>query len=256
MWSRPLGSTGLTVSPIGLGTVKLGRTEGLKYPAPFHLPSDQEAVALLTAARDLGVTLIDTAPAYGVSEERLGRLLPLVAPRDRWLICTKAGESFERGVSTFEFSAASVTASVHRSLKRLRTDRLDIVLLHSDGDDAAVIDRSGGLEALRALQSQGLIRAVGVSTKSLAGALRAVECCDVIMVTLNRDHTAELPAIQAANSKGVGVLVKKALRSGHTPDPAGDIRFALETPGVSSVVIGTSREANLRSNLAAARSLG
>ncbi|MFW8341556.1 aldo/keto reductase, partial [Klebsiella pneumoniae] len=69
---RPLGSTGLRVSPLGLGTVKLGRDQGVKYPNGFRIPDDQQARELLYLARELGINLIDTAPAYGVSEERLG----------------------------------------------------------------------------------------------------------------------------------------------------------------------------------------
>lgn len=68
---RPLGDTGLAVSPLGLGTVKFGRDQGVKYPSGFTIPDDREAADLLALARDLGINLIDTAPAYGRSEERL-----------------------------------------------------------------------------------------------------------------------------------------------------------------------------------------
>ncbi|WP_256659976.1 aldo/keto reductase, partial [Pseudomonas sp. LS-2] len=67
---RPLGNLGIEVSPIGLGTVKLGRDQGVKYPNGFTIPDDNEAQMLLKQARDLGINLIDTAPAYGRSEER------------------------------------------------------------------------------------------------------------------------------------------------------------------------------------------
>ena len=75
MERRPLGRSGIETSLLGLGTVKFGRTRGLKYPEPFSLPSDAEARRLLDTARDLGVNFVDTAPAYGASEERLGELL-------------------------------------------------------------------------------------------------------------------------------------------------------------------------------------
>ena len=113
---RPLGRTGLRVSPIGLGTTKLGRTQALKYPEPFELPSDDQIRELLATARGFGVNLIDTAPAYGTSEERLGALLP---NRSDWVIVTKAGEEFVDGRSHFDFSPAAVTRSVERSLQRL-----------------------------------------------------------------------------------------------------------------------------------------
>jgi aryl-alcohol dehydrogenase-like predicted oxidoreductase len=71
---RPLGSTGLLVSPLGLGTVKLGRDQGVKYPNGFRSPTTTKR-ACCSPSRDLGINLIDTAPAYGRSEERLGPLL-------------------------------------------------------------------------------------------------------------------------------------------------------------------------------------
>src|SRR5690606_15619655 len=86
---RPLGQTGLTVSALGLGTVKFGRNTGVKYPRSFELPDRSAAANLLSLARDLGINLLDTAPAYGESEERLGELLQ--GQRQDWLICTKAG---------------------------------------------------------------------------------------------------------------------------------------------------------------------
>src|SRR5690606_39506858 len=71
---RPLGNTGLQASPLGLGTVKIGRNQGVKYPSGFDLPDDGQVRDLLALARGLGINLLDTAPAYGTSEERLGPL--------------------------------------------------------------------------------------------------------------------------------------------------------------------------------------
>ena len=111
---RPLGSTGLTVSPLGLGTVKLGRDQGVKYPTGFTIPGDEEARLLLAQARELGINLIDTAPAYGRSEERLGPLLR--GQRDEWVIVSKVGEEFEEGLSHFDFSAAHTVSYTHLTL--------------------------------------------------------------------------------------------------------------------------------------------
>ena len=72
---RAFGETGLNVSPLGLGTVKLGRNIGVKYPKKFVIPNNKEAIDLIYKAKDLGINLIDTAPSYGNSEERLGELL-------------------------------------------------------------------------------------------------------------------------------------------------------------------------------------
>ena len=97
MLKRPLGNSGLAVSPLGLGTVKFGRNSGVKYPRPFELPSDAQIADLLALAHSLGINLLDTAPAYGASEERLGEAI--AGNRERWLLCTKAGEEFIDGRS-------------------------------------------------------------------------------------------------------------------------------------------------------------
>ena len=125
---RPLGSTGLMVSPLGLGTVKLGRDQGVKYPNGFTIPDDDDARRLLKMARELGINLIDTAPAYGRSEERLGPLLR--GQRDQWVIVSKVGEEFDNGQSRHDFSAEHTRRSVERSLQRLETEVIDLVLVH------------------------------------------------------------------------------------------------------------------------------
>ncbi len=165
-WMRELGSTGLSISALGLGTVKLGRNEGVKYPSEFTIPDDRAAADLLALARDLDINLIDTAPAYGNSEERLGALLQ--GQRGDWIICSKVGEEFCEGQSSFDFSPEHTRFSVERSLRRLGTEVIDIVLVHSDGNDARIIDEFGTLEALADLKQRGLIRAFGMSTKTVA----------------------------------------------------------------------------------------
>ena len=97
---RALGQSGIMVSCLGLGTVKFGRNQEVKYPRNFSLPSDNMILNLLDQAEDLGINFLDTAPAYGSSEQRIGRLLTL---RQDWIICTKVGEEFVTGKSFFDF---------------------------------------------------------------------------------------------------------------------------------------------------------
>ena len=250
---RELGGTGMRVSRLGLGTVKFGRNEQVKYPAGFDLPSDREITALLDQAMAAGVNLIDTAPAYGGSEQRLGKLLP---ERDRWLLCTKVGEIFEAGSSRFDFSAGHTRASVESSLRRLRSDRLDIVLIHSHGNDLDILDHSDCLETLTRLRERGLIRAIGMSSKTVAGGLRAIDRVDVLMLTYNRADTSQAEVIEAAHKAGKGVLIKKGLASGHalkghSVSAAETFRFLLQPPGVSSIIVGTINPSHLRENIAA-----
>lgn len=261
-WLRELGSTGLQVSALGLGTVKLGRNQAVKYPANFALPDERSARRLLALAGELGVNLLDTAPAYGSSEERLGRLL--AGRRRDWIICTKVGEEFEQGQSRFDFSPEHTRQSVLRSLRRLGTDMLDIVLVHSDGRDLGIIEQMGTLEMLAQLKREGLLRAFGISTKTVAGGLAAAAVCDVLMVTYNLVRQEERPVLDECARLGRGALVKKVLDSGNLPPADGghgtgrtpqqaSLELVLAHPGTSAAIVGTINPLHLRSNVEAAR---
>lgn len=254
---RALGRSGVVVSELALGTVKLGRAWGVKYPSAFDLPTDAEAHALLDAAQELGVTTLDCAPAYGVAEERLGKLLAERSEHaDAWQVCTKAGEGWEEDGaggyrSVFDFSPGAVRASVERSLRRLGRETLDLVLIHSDGDDMNSVFASGAADELARLKERGMIRACGASTKTVGGGIAAAERTDAVMVTLNRAERDDLAVITRARETGAGVLIKKALGSGHharDTEPALLLREALDVPGVSGVVVGTISPEHLRAN--------
>ncbi|MDL5594586.1 aldo/keto reductase [Bacillus subtilis] len=253
---RPLGDTGLRVSPLGLGTVKLGRDQGVKYPSGFTIPDDAEARQLLALARDLGINLIDTAPAYGRSEERLGPLLR--GQRQDWVIVSKVGEEFEAGQSHFDFSPAHTRRSVERSLQRLETDVIDLVLVHSDGNDVAVLRDSGVYEALAELKQAGKIRAFGLSGKTVEGGLLALEHGDCAMVTYNLNEQGERPVLDYAAQHAKGLLVKKGLASGHVclapgVDPVqASFELIFGHPGVTSAIIGTINPLHLSHNVATA----
>lgn len=252
---RALGNTGLRVSPLGLGTVKLGRNQAVHYPSAFELPDDKTARRLLDVARELGVNLLDTAPAYGSSEKRLGQLLQ--GQRQHWVLSTKVGEEFEAGRSRFDFTPAHIRASVERSLRRLRSDYLDLVLIHSDGSDALIAERYGALDTLAELKRQGLLRAYGMSTKTLDGGLQLAQDADALMVACNPWDTSQLPVLDACHAAGTGVLIKKALASGHLnqqePDPVqASLDFLFAQPAVGSVVVGTLNPEHLRANVAKA----
>ncbi|WP_043308463.1 aldo/keto reductase [Pseudomonas sp. ML96] len=252
---RPLGDTGLLVSPLGLGTVKLGRDQGVKYPNGFTIPDDAAARALLQQARELGINLIDTAPAYGVSEQRLGPLLR--GQRQDWVIVSKVGEEFEAGQSHFDFSPQHTRFSVERSLQRLETDFIDLVLVHSDGNDVAVLRDSGVYEALAELKREGKIRAFGLSGKTVEGGLLALEQGDCAMVTYNLAEQGERAVLDHAASHHKGILIKKALASGHAVLASTDpVRASFELvfghPGVSATIVGTINPQHLAANAATA----
>ncbi len=262
MNQRPLGNTGLAVSPIGFGTIKVGRNRGMKYPEAYELPGDAAVDELLMVCAEGGVTLLDTAPAYGTAEERLGAALARRGDRDRWVLSTKVGEAFDGAVSTFDFSPEGVTASVERSLLRLGTDRVEIVLVHSDGVEERRLKQIGTLDALADLRARGLVRAVGVSVKTPEGADHALEQgVDCLMIEYNPAATHMAGSIDRCHASGVGLLLKKALASGHLSRIGGQdasdpieraLSFAFGRAGVSSVVIGTANPAHLRANLVVA----
>ena len=114
---RPLGDTGLEVSVIGFGAFKIGRNQKTKYAEAYDLPDQSEVEDLLDTILDQGITLIDTAPAYGSSEQRIGRWLKRSGARDRVVLATKVGEEFEAGISRYAFDRASVERSIDRSLE-------------------------------------------------------------------------------------------------------------------------------------------
>jgi aryl-alcohol dehydrogenase-like predicted oxidoreductase len=248
---RNLGHTGIKVSELALGTVKFGRNEKVKYPSNFDIPNDEQAMNILSCAKDIGINLLDTAPAYGIAEERLGSLLK--GQRNRWIISSKAGEEFIDGTSNFNFTPEHIIKSTQRSLSRLKTDYIDIMMIHSDGNDEKII-RGGALDTLEHLKKEGLIRATGMSTKTINGGLLAIENSDVVMITYNPWHTEEKPIIDKAKELNKGILIKKVLNSGNlgkskTPEDAKSaIQFALSEPSVSSLVIGSININHIKQN--------
>lgn len=242
---RTLGSCGIEVSVLGLGTVKIGRNQQVKYPESFEIPDDARVADLFQIARELGINFIDTAPAYGSSETRLGQLLP---DRHDWVVMTKVGEIFESGESRFDFSDKHTRRSVEQSLRTLRRDVIDVVLVHSDGNDMDIIRHEGAFDALEKLKQQGLVRAFGMSSKTVEGGLWVVEHCDVVMATYNLETDAELPVINRAHKLDKGVVVKKGLQSGHASSIENAFSHVLTQAGVSSMIVGTIDPEHLRSN--------
>lgn len=249
---RQLGLTDLSVSPIGLGTVKFGRNQGVKYPEGFELPSDEELVDLLALAKNLGINMLDTAPAYGTSEERLGNLLK--GQREDWVIVGKAGEEFEDGESYFDFTPSSFEKSLERTLKRLNTDYIDALLIHSDGNDEDILSNDALIKKLYEFKSQGLVKAIGASTKTVTGGLMTLDLLDIVMATYNPTYTDEKAVLDHADEIGKGVLLKKVFASGHHASPAECLKFAFDHPGTSAAIIGTINPKHLKENVEAALS--
>jgi aryl-alcohol dehydrogenase-like predicted oxidoreductase len=197
---RPLGTSGLVVGEIGLGTAALGRES---------LP-DHEAEYAIATALDQQVSLLDTAPTYGRALLRMGRALK--GRRRQAQICLKAGyESDGRR----DYGPQALTASLESSLKLLGTDNADILLLHNPGAD--VLNASHpAWEALGKLKAAGKIRAFGVSLSFPEEAKVALDKtpAQVLELPYNVFFQENAVVFAPAAAKGVGLLVNRPLDSG------------------------------------------
>ncbi|QSI77193.1 aldo/keto reductase [Niveibacterium microcysteis] len=257
---RRYGQSDIEVSALGLGAGQIGDAR-----------LDEASVGkLLNAAVDAGITLIDTARGYGLSEERIGR--HLARRRSEIVLSTKLGY----GIDGFaDWTGPCITAGVEAALQRLQTDRIDIVHLHSC--PAETLARGEVIDALEAAKQAGKVRAVAYSGEN-ADLDYAVDCgrFDGFMASLNlcdqRVIDRVLPRIT-----GKGFIAKRP--SANHPwrfaeRPLGDyceeywlrwramavsnlghawgeiaIRFATSVPGVSSAIVGTANAANLAQNI-------
>ena len=251
MQRRPLGKTGIALTPIGFGAFKIGRNQGIKYAQSYALPNEAEVNRLLNQVLDLGINYIDTAPAYGFSEDRIGRAI--AHRRHEFVVSTKVGEKFSDGRSVFNFSPQAIQKSIEQSLRRLQIEVLDLVFIHSSGDDLRIMAEPGAVEALQRLKAAGAIRAIGLSAKTVEGTRMALKWADAVMVEYHLQDRSQETVIDEAAERGVGIVVKKALASGHL-DANDALRFVLGHAGVASAVVGTLNIEHLRANVAAAES--
>ena len=257
MQHRSYGRTGLSVSALGQGAGQLGDAR----------LSETGAEALIQAALDAGITLVDTAPSYGLSERRLGRYLG--ARRDAVVLSTKLGYGVD-GIP--DWTGPCITAGVEQALRVLATDRLDIAHLHSC--PWQVLAGEEVVAALVAARAAGKVRAIAYSgeNEDVAYALGRPEF-DGYMASLNLfDQRVIDEALPRLDGRG---LIAKRPVANHPwrfdSQPVGDycepywlrwramgldageldwgelaLRFALSVPGVSSAVVGTSRVEHLR----------
>ena len=202
MHYRELGKTGLIVSEVGFGGNRLGQ----------DYASDEHWTALVKHAADLGVTVFDTAEAYGWgrSEEMVGLAL---GNRDDVLIATKMCRVRETGEQ--EYSAARMVETVEGSLRKLRRDVIDIYQLHSPRRES--LERFDWAEGMAKLKAQGKIRVAAVAVNSAADGIWLMECdlVEALQITYNIfDTEAEDKLFALAEEKGVGLLCRMPLARG------------------------------------------
>jgi aryl-alcohol dehydrogenase-like predicted oxidoreductase len=212
MHYRILGSTGLRVSVIGLGTWQFGGEWGRSF-------SQAEADAILDKAAELGINLIDTAECYGdhLSERLIGDYLSR-HDRAQWIVATKFGHQFNRFLDrTEDFSAAGVRQQLEASLRVLRVETIDLYQFHS-GSDKQLLN-----EALWAMLGEqkraGKIRHLGISILGKGSEPQAREAqrlgVEVLQVIYNRlDRRPEEIYFPHARRQNLGILARVPLASG------------------------------------------
>ncbi len=285
MKKRRLGRTGLQVSEIGFGALEIGRAWGVPIEGDFAVPSEKEVHVLLDRVLELGINLIDTAPAYMLSEERIGKLLK--GRRKEFYLVTKCGEHFDGYDSQYDFSTEGTLRFIEASLRRLQTDYLDLVQIHCGPDEEETIRQGDALEGMLRAKKEGKVRWIGVSCHA-SGARVALDmqAYDVLQLPynlLNRSIEGEI--ISRAAQADVGIIIRDALGRGRLTDKvrsiAGDadpkvikvkaflakmearrirtplsqiaIQFVLRNPHVATVLVGTRNIPHLEDAVAAAQ---
>ncbi|HEX3921742.1 MAG TPA: aldo/keto reductase [Streptosporangiaceae bacterium] len=281
--TRPLGRTGTDVTILGYGAMELrGEPRG---PAI----DDADAGRVLGAVLDGGINLIDTSVDYGRSEELIGRYLR--HRRDEFFLASKCGCLLEVPEDTpppypHDYSPANVRADVEQSLRRLGTDRLDLVQVHMS-PSRSQLEQEGTVEAMQALRDEGKVRFLGMSglLPNLPDHI-AMGVFEVFQIPYSAVQRENEDLITAAARTGAGTLIRGgAARGAPAPDkgwrqgPIGlaqgegerrwedsgvddlldgmsrlefVLRFTLSHPDLSSTIVGTSSLDHLRSNLAVA----
>lgn len=209
---RILGSTGLRVSVIGLGTWQFGGEWGRAF-------SQADADAILDQAGALGINLLDTAECYGdhLSESLVGDYLSR-HDRSRWIVATKFGHRFNRFMSrTEDFSVAGARQQLEASLRALRVEAIDLYQFHS-GSDSQLLNED--LWTMLAEQKRaGKIRHLGISIPGKGSELHACEArrlgAETLQVIYNRlDRRPEQLYFPHAQRDNLGILARVPLASG------------------------------------------
>lgn len=210
MEKRILGRTGLEVSIIGFGGIKLSLME------------KDEAGLVLNRAVDLGINLFDTARGYGDSEEKMG---VLSKRRSEVILASKSMVT----------SAEEMKRDIEISLKNLQTDYIDLYLIHNlrfPEKYEEALAPGGALEALRQAQSQGMIGHTGFSChrflETMKEGINSGEF-EVIMVSYNilNDELVDEEVLPLAHEKGMGVIAMKPLAGGALVAPGPQLKLEL-----------------------------
>jgi aryl-alcohol dehydrogenase-like predicted oxidoreductase len=267
MEKRQLGKTDMLVSVVGFGGAEIG----------YEKASTETVAKLLNSALDAGLNVIDTAECYYGSEELIGNAVS--DRRGEFYLFTKCGHphGMESGAN---WSRDSILQGIERSLQRLKTDRLDIVQLHSCSESE--VRKGEVITALQTAREKGYTRYIGYSGDSRAAHF-AVECgaFDTVQTSVNiADQEAIDLTLPLAREKNMGVIAKRPLanaawKTGHRPMDSYHheywqrlqklnydflrssdlertisiaLRFTLSVPGVHTAIVGTKNPKRWQQN--------
>ena len=270
MEKRQLGKTDMHVTVLGYGGAEVG----------FQNETVETVTALLNAALDAGLNVIDTAECYNSSEELIGAAVS--HRRSEYFLFTKCGHA--SGIALPDWDPALLEQSIERSLKRLRTDCVDLVQLHTCSEEKL---RQGDVIAvLQKARDAGKTRYIGYSGDSLT-AKYAIECgaFDTLQTSVNiADQECQDLTLPLAVQHNIGVIAKRPIanacwRTGEKPANSyqhtywdrlqelaypfltGDLsesiatalRFTLGSPGVHTAIVGTANPERWAKNAELAR---
>ena len=280
---RTLGGTALEVSALGFGALEL---RGGEPPFGRALEPGQ-AERVLNRVLDAGINLIDTAIDYGEAEAQIGR--HIAHRRDEYLLATKAGCALDAAahdpsertifgvVLEHDYSRANIVAGVEQSLRRLRTDHIDLLQLHF-GPTLEELERTAAIETLLELKQSGKVRFIG-SSSMLPNlddhiALGVFDAFQIPYSALQPEHDA---AITRAARAGAGTIIRGGVARGEPGAGQGAdrvwrlwdaaalddlldgmartefmLRFTISHPDLHTTIVGTLNPAHLAENLDAA----
>ena len=229
---------------------------------------------VLNSALDAGINVIDTAECYEGGEESIGNAISKW--RDEFFLFTKCGHP--RGIGSADWSASSILESIERSLRRLQTDRIDLIQLH--GCSEAVLKKGEAISALEKARERGWVRYLGYSGDGHPARF-AVECdaFDALQTSINiADQEAVSQIAPLTRARNIGLIAKRPLanfawKTGHKPinsyhhqyyerlrklnfdflrNDEGSIaialRFVLSVPGVHTAIVGTTKPERCQEN--------
>lgn len=264
MERRRFGRTELEVGVLGFGGSEIG----------YGSATQDEIDRILNEAIDLGLNVIDTAECYKDSEEKVARAVG--HRRDEYFLFTKTGHS--SGFEEPDWDPAMMAKQIDRSLQRLKTDRVDLVQLHSP--PLELLKRGEIIEVLQRAKEQGKTRFIGVSSDNEAAAY-AIEtgAFDTFQTSCNiADQESIDLTLPLAKKRDLGVIAKRPIANAawikrQSPDQYGHsywlrlqelrypflndpekalgiaLRFTLAQPGVATAIVGTEKPGRFAENL-------